>query len=103
MSNPSSDPIASTRYIFIGEMLNALQNAKGVKFGLVTGHLAQLMTTLDHVGLPYPKKNLDTSLKEIEGMSANLYHQTGGGVLPEYTAAELCKLIVVAHETITVA
>jgi len=82
-------------------MLNALQNAKGVKFGLVTGHLAQLMTTLDHVGLPYPKKNLDTSLNEIQGMSANLYHQAGDGVLPEYTAADLGKTIVVAHEMIT--
>jgi hypothetical protein len=101
MTNPSSDPIASARYIFIGEMLNALQNAKGIKFGLVTSYLANLMTTLDHVGLPYPKTNLDASLKEIEEMSANRYHQTGGGVLPEYTAADLCKLIVVAHETIT--
>jgi len=101
MTNPSSDPIASARYIFIGEMLNALQNAKGVKFGLVTGHLAQLMTTLDHVGLPYLKKNLDASLKEIEEMSANLYHQAGGGGLPEYTAADLCKLIVSTHEMIT--
>src|SRR3984893_9926540 len=101
MSNPSSDPIASPRYIFIGEMLNALQNAKGIKFGLVTGHLAQLMATLDHVGLPYPKKNLDASLKKIEDMSGNLYHQAGTGGLPEYTAAELCILIVSAHEMIT--
>jgi hypothetical protein len=101
MTHPSSDPIASARYIVIGEMLNALQNAKGIKFGLVMGHLAQLMATLDRVGLPFPKKNLDTFVKEIEEMSANLYHKTGGGVVPDYTAADLCKLIVVAHETIT--
>jgi hypothetical protein len=99
VTNPSSDPIPSARYIHIGEMLNALQNAKGIKFGLATSHLANLMTTLDHVGLPYPKKNLDASLKEIEQLSANLYHQKGD--LPEYTAADLSKLIVIAHETIT--
>ena len=40
MTNPSSDPISSARYIHIGEMLNALQNAKGIKFGLATRYLA---------------------------------------------------------------
>jgi hypothetical protein len=107
MTNPSSDPIASARYIFIGEMLNALQNAEGIKFDLVTGYLERLMTTLDDVGLPYPKTKLHASLKKIEGMSANRFHQAGGevmgGVLPKYTAADLRILIGAAHETITVA
>jgi hypothetical protein len=51
MTNPSTDPIVSARYIFVGEMLHALQCEAGNRFSWVTGHLSHLMNTLDHVAV----------------------------------------------------
>ena len=98
MTSPSTQPIASAQYIFIGEMLNALQKEVGVEIELVRGHFAQLTTMLDYVGLPYPTKNLNAFLNEIE-KRANL--KISNDLMPRYMADELRNLIIVAHETIT--
>jgi hypothetical protein len=100
MTNPSTDPIVSARYIAIGEMLNALQYEAGNKFGWVASHLSGLMTTLDHVGLPYPKKSLEQFHKSVLQLeeSANADQLKVG--LPAEMATDLRKLIATAHEII---
>jgi hypothetical protein len=98
--NPYTDPIPSDRYIFIGEMLNALQVARTEHPTYAVGYFGHLVHALDCLDLPYPKQNFDRMRKRMDEFMESVLDDQKKLTIWSQIVVDLRSLIGTAHEQI---